>query len=33
MMNNATVTHIVLVYLDAINVATFLTYGMDKWKA
>ncbi len=33
MMDSATVTHIVPVYLSAINVATFLTYGLDKWKA
>lgn len=25
--------HIALIYLIAINVATFLTYGIDKWKA
>jgi len=25
--------HIALIYLMVINVATFLTYGIDKWKA
>lgn len=25
--------HIVIIYLVAINVATFFTYGLDKWKA
>ncbi len=25
--------HIALIYLIVINVATFLTYGIDKWKA
>ncbi len=25
--------HIALIYLLAINVATFITYGIDKWKA
>jgi len=26
-------SHIVLIYLVAINVVTFLIYGIDKWKA
>ena len=25
--------HIALIYLLAINVAVFITYGIDKWKA
>ncbi len=25
--------HIALIYLLAINVAAFITYGIDKWKA
>ena len=25
--------HIALIYLAIINVATFFTYGIDKWKA
>jgi len=25
--------HIALIYLMVINVSTFLTYGIDKWKA
>ena len=25
--------HIILIYLVVINVATFFTYGLDKWKA
>lgn len=28
-----TIKEIVIVYLVVINVATFLTYGIDKWKA
>ena len=28
-----TIKGIVIVYLVVINVATFLTYGIDKWKA
>jgi uncharacterized membrane protein YsdA (DUF1294 family) len=26
-------THIILIYLGAINVVTFFVYGIDKWKA
>ena len=25
--------HIILIYLATINVATFFTFGIDKWKA
>ena len=25
--------HVVLIYLAAINMATFFVYGIDKWKA
>ncbi|MBO4450956.1 MAG: DUF1294 domain-containing protein [Bacteroidaceae bacterium] len=32
-MKELTLTHIVLIYLVAINVVTFLIYGIDKWKA
>ncbi|MCR4612516.1 MAG: DUF1294 domain-containing protein [Bacteroidaceae bacterium] len=32
-MEHLNYTHIILVYLVAINVATFFTYGLDKWKA
>lgn len=32
-MNESTLLNMMLVYLLAINVATFLTYGIDKWKA
>ena len=28
-----TIKEIVIVYLVVINVATFLTYGIDKWMA
>lgn len=26
-------TKIVIIYLATLNIATFLTYGLDKWKA
>lgn len=32
-MNVSTLLNMMLVYLLAINVATFVTYGIDKWKA
>ena len=32
-MAELTLTHIILLYFAVINVATFLTYGLDKWKA
>ena len=32
-MEHLNFTHIILVYLVTINVATFFTYGLDKWKA
>ena len=32
-MKELTISHIVLIYLVAINVVTFLIYGIDKWKA
>ncbi len=32
-MEHLNFTHIILIYLVTINVATFFTYGLDKWKA
>ncbi len=32
-MNDHSYLHIALIYLAAINMATFLVYGIDKWKA
>ncbi|MBP3830147.1 MAG: DUF1294 domain-containing protein [Bacteroidaceae bacterium] len=32
-MNINGLGQLVLIYLVAINVATFFTYGLDKWKA
>ena len=32
-MSNPNVLHITLIYLAAINVVTFLLYGIDKFKA
>ena len=32
-MEHLNFTNIILVYLVTINVATFFTYGLDKWKA
>ena len=32
-MNDQSYLHIVLIYLAVINVATFFTFGIDKWKA
>ena len=32
-MNDQSYLHIVLIYLAAINVATFFMYGIDNWKA
>ena len=32
-MKDMNLTHIILIYLIVINVATFFTYGLDKWKA
>ena len=32
-MSNSYILHIVLIYLAAINVVTFLLYGIDKFKA
>ncbi|MBR4548116.1 MAG: DUF1294 domain-containing protein [Paludibacteraceae bacterium] len=26
-------THIILIYLGAINLVTFFVFGIDKWKA
>lgn len=26
-------TYIIIIYLAALNVATFVVYGLDKWKA
>ena len=33
MMKDLLFQHIMLIYLVVINVATFFTYGIDKWKA
>ena len=32
-MNEQNLLHIILIYLAVTNVATFFTYGIDKWKA
>lgn len=32
-MKDLSFQHIILIYLVVINVATFFTYGIDKWKA
>ena len=32
-MNDHSYLHIALIYLVAINIATFFMYGIDKWKA
>ena len=32
-MNDHSYLHIALIYLAAINMATFFVYGIDKWKA
>ena len=32
-MTDLTLTQIILLYFAVINVATFFTYGLDKWKA
>lgn len=32
-MKDLSFQHIIVIYLVAINVATFITYGIDKWKA
>jgi uncharacterized membrane protein YsdA (DUF1294 family) len=32
-MNELSLTHIILIYLGAINLVTFCMYGIDKWKA
>ena len=32
-MNDSNFTQIALIYLVVINVLTFLTFGIDKWKA
>ena len=32
-MNNLSYLQIFLIYLIAINVVTFIMYGIDKWKA
>ena len=33
MMNGLNLTHIVLLYLVAVNLVTFLIYGIDKFKS
>ena len=32
-MTEQSITHIALAYLAVINVATFLVYGIDKWRS
>lgn len=32
-MKEPSILHIALIYLTTINVVTFFTYGIDKWKA
>ncbi|MBR1427606.1 MAG: DUF1294 domain-containing protein [Prevotella sp.] len=32
-MKEPSILHIALIYLATINVVTFFTYGIDKWKA
>ena len=32
-MNELSLTHTILIYLGAINLATFCMFGLDKWKA
>ena len=33
MMKEQSFQHIIVIFLVVINVATFITYGIDKWKA
>ena len=32
-MKELTLTHIILIYLVAVNLLTFFLFGIDKWKA